>query len=63
MEKGRGLMIDGDRLRVELDDNDVLWHYEWWSGDRHWTPSEPAFDGIARWSIEFRDWLDSLVSG
>ena len=63
MEKGRGLMIDGDRLSIELDDNEVLWRYEWWSGDRRWIPSERAFDAIARWSIEFRDWLDSLLGG
>jgi hypothetical protein len=63
MEKAHGLSLDGDRSGVELDDNDVLCHYEWWSGDRHWTPSEPAFDAIAEWSIEFRDWLESQLRG
>lgn len=61
LERARGMNLDGDRIRVEIDDGEVSCRYEWWSGDRHWTPSEPAFDSIARWSTEFRDWLDSLL--
>lgn len=63
MERARGLQLDGDRLSVEIDGNEVLCRYQWWSGDRRWNPSDQVFDAIARWSIEFRDWLDSLLGG
>ncbi len=57
----RSINLDGNRCSLSLDAGSLSWRHEWLAVGTDWQPTDPTYDVLASWAMEFRDRLEAVI--
>jgi hypothetical protein len=59
----RSINLDGTRCSLSLDAGNLSWRHEWLAVGTDWQPTDPMYEALASWAMEFRDRLEAVIDG